>query len=103
MRLGVLDDHVMVRELIVLGQVKAIENALHAFAARSVRMLLRDSRAPRAKECAMKLLFRAQLRVEGRQVKGRRAFVLKLAVLDVAPSPTIISVTALVRCALAVG
>ena len=55
--LGVLHHHVVIRQLLALGQVEPVEDAFHALAGQSwVRMLLRESRAPAANECDTTLL-----------------------------------------------
>jgi len=53
----VLDEHPMVGQLMVFGQVESIENAFDARSIQRSIMLLRDRRAPTAIECEMKLGF----------------------------------------------
>ncbi len=81
MRFGVLDDHVVVRQLVVPRQVKPVQHAFHAF----VRQAGADvvARKPRAGGDGMRdeIAVPAQMRVDRRDVKRLRAFVLELAML----------------------
>ncbi len=82
MRLGVLDDHVMIGQLLAAREVKAVEDALQPFARElGANVRSREFCAER-KRMDDDVARAAELRRDRGDVKRMLAFVLKLHVLN---------------------
>ena len=81
-RLGVLDNHVKIGQLIVLGQIKSVQDAFNAFAVEK-----RGDGVPREPRSGgdgvrNEVAPAAQLHPQIGDMEGAATFILKLAVLD---------------------
>ena len=82
MRLRVLHNHVMIRELLILGQVKTVQNALEPFSRQlGANVIARKLRADR-KRMHVHMTGAAEFPLDRRDVIRLRGFILKLDVLD---------------------
>ena len=80
--LGVLNDHVMVGELLVAREVKAVQDALDAFIGKAGADIVARKLGAGGDGMGDEIAVAAQVDVNGGDVIGCGVFVLELAVLD---------------------
>ena len=81
-RLGVLDDHVMVRELITPSHIQTVEQAFHTFARQHHADVVSGDPAPQGDRMGSEVRALPEMRVNRGQMERAEAFILELAMLD---------------------
>ena len=82
MRLGVLDNHVMIGQLLAAREVKAVENAFQPFAGEFGADVVARQFCAEREGMDAHVAGAAEFAGDGRDVKGVRRLVLKFHVLD---------------------